>query len=241
MDPFSGCCQVKVNIVWPLAPAATAGTSGSNNGGSSAAAFPDTVRPSGACSLLLPEAAEEAQLVAEHAQLAPRRCQSLWTVVNPLDRWCMVRSVFLGLVYHWLLPVPAEFMAARGPRGGGAADRLASAPHVPSHFLERQELHKVYILQIMAEAGINLDLQFYGLQEEGLLQQWMVGRFGQGRVRLIIMSYEHQYRMVYRGVDHPTEVNLCLYLQQQHYCFIGRPELLFNVCLCSCYIFKIFI
>jgi hypothetical protein len=95
----------------------------------------------------------------------------------------------------------------------------------------------------MAEASLNLDLQFYGLQEAALLQQWMAGRFGQDRVRLIILSYEHQYRMVYRGVDHPTGVNLCLYLQQQHYCFIGRPEQLFNVRLsfvCHILYIKIF-
>jgi hypothetical protein len=74
-----------------------------------------------------------------------------------------------------------------------------------------------------------LSPEFYGLPEARLLQTWLTQQFGPDSVRLIILGYEQQYRVVFRGVDHPTRINLCIYLQQKHYSFVGRPEQLFNV------------
>jgi hypothetical protein len=206
---FNGGCQIKVNIVWPLNPAAAVAGNADDEAG-----------PSGACSLLPAE--DDSQAAADHTQMAPRRCQSLWTVVNPMDRWCLPRSVYMGAVFHALLPVPVEILAAGG-------QHVATAPHVPRRFLQQQQLHTPYVRDMMEEAGLAMDLQFYGLTEAAILQAWMTQRFGLDRVRLIILSYEHQYRMIYRGVDHPTHINLCVFIQQKHFAFVGRPEQLFNV------------
>jgi hypothetical protein len=216
LDPFSGTCEIKVSIVWPLSATAAASSG------------PSAVGPSGACSTLPPEEdGGETPAVASHQQLAPKRCQSLWAVSNPQDRWCLPRAVYMGCVFHRLLPVPAEVLEQ-----SGSNTRIAAAPHVPKKFLQQQQqLHTPHVVQMMTEAGIPEDLEFYGLPEARLLQTWLTQQFGLDSVRLIILGYEQQYRVVFRGVDHPTRINLCIYLQQKHYSFVGRPEQLFNVCI----------
>jgi hypothetical protein len=177
LDPFSGTCEIKVSIVWTLSATAAA------------ASGPNVVGPSGACSTLAPEDGGETPAVAAHQQLAPTRCQSLWAVSNPQDRWCLQRAVYMGCVFHRLLPVPPEVLQLRGSN-----NRIAAAAHVPKKFLQQQQQHTPHVVKMMAEAGIPEDLEFYGLPEARLLQTWLTQQFGPDSVRLIILGYE--YRVV---------------------------------------------
>jgi hypothetical protein len=98
----------------------------------------------------------------------------------------MARAIFVGIVFHKLRQVPQQFFAAR--RGGG--DRLAAAPHIPTAFIRDQQSHTVYVLEMMRQAGVNENLDFYGLNEAPLFQQWLTHQFGIGGVRL---SYYYYY------------------------------------------------
>jgi hypothetical protein len=204
LEMFSGATEIKVNIVWELAVS----------------------DPSGGCSLL-PEEEEEERTAAEHRQLAPIRLQSFWRVQNPDDRWCLCRSLYLGLIFHRLLPVPIEFL--HGPGAVSGPRMAAAAVHVPKRFLEEQNQHTGKIREMMLAAGLCLNKPFYGRDDASLLQQWLNALFGNHRVRLIIISREDQYRVTFRGADQPAEINLCIYIEKGHYSFLGRPEQLFNV------------
>ena len=204
LDLFAGDCEFKVVAVWTLDTS-------------------DDVRigqpeePSqmfeGACSGIDLESAE----VSKHQHPGAPRCQSLVRVLNPNDRWCLARAVLIGLEWHRTM----------GEEQGGLGRERRMIEFRNYH--SRQHEHGPDAEQLMTVAGISSLKEGYGIQDAARLQQYLTNTYGAGVIRLVIFAGEQQNRIIYKGPGHGARFNLCLYHQNHHFSFLGRPEQLFRV------------
>jgi len=89
---------------------------------------------------------------------------------------------------------------------------------------------------MIQNSGMSLFKEWYGgAMDFESIQYYLDTEFGgPGKIRLVVFSYEHQNRIIYKGCKENIErraadFNLCLYLQDRHFSFLGRPQQLFKV------------
>nr|CAD2184987.1 unnamed protein product [Meloidogyne enterolobii] len=183
IDLISGTTTTKVVAVWPLGAQRTANPAGN----------------SGGCD-------------NDQEHVVTARCRSIVRIINPNDRLCLARAVFVGLTKIWMM------------ERGEATERFKAFCKQP------QNQHAGPAKEMLRKAGIPLDLQEYSLAHLEILQQSLSHHMGgAGYIRLVVFKKEQQYRIVYKGEGKAARFNICLLLENNHYHYIDRPEQLFNV------------
>uniref|UniRef100_A0A183C673 Ubiquitinyl hydrolase 1 n=1 Tax=Globodera pallida TaxID=36090 RepID=A0A183C673_GLOPA len=188
VDLFGGTVMFRITAVWPLSEALADHPEG---GG-------------GAC------ANNEAEARGSV------RCRSFFPVINPGDRWCMLRAIVLGLGDRHFQHL----------YGAGTGQAVA---HFRAFCLEqRAEGGHNAAEQLLQLARLRPDLPAYGVQEVRRVQQALDNSLGAQQVRLVIFEREQACRVIWKGAQRAS-FNLCLLLQQNaHFGYIQRPAQLFK-------------
>lgn len=117
----------------------------------------------------------------EH-NLTPQ-CRSIVQVVNPNDRYCLARAVNIGLKRIRLMEV-------NGPQQQQQQQFRS--------FCRQQEQHFEAAVELMQNAGLPLDLQYYSLDHVTAIQNFVNQTMG-GEIRIVVFQKEQQYRIVFKG------------------------------------------
>lgn len=135
------------------------------------------------------------------------RARSIVRVVNPYDRWCMVRAVAIGMARcRWRMQ-PQRFRDYCADVGG------------------RQTRD---VRRLIAHAGLRANpRRGYGVRDAERLQTALSRLYG-SRYRLSIFSWEAGARLVWKGAQRAPEHEIALYLEAGHYNHIGEPRQLMN-------------
>uniref|UniRef100_A0A914MGR2 DNA-directed DNA polymerase n=1 Tax=Meloidogyne incognita TaxID=6306 RepID=A0A914MGR2_MELIC len=183
IDLLSGTTTTKVVAVWPLGSQRTS----------------NPADHSGGCD-------------TDQEHVVTARCRSIFRIINPNDRLCLARAVFVGITKIWMM------------EKGEAAERFKAFCKQP------QDQHAGPAIEMLRKAGIPLDLQEYSLHHVEILQRSLNHHMGgAGYIRLVVFKKEQQYRIVYKGEGKAARFNICILLENNHYHYIDRPEQLFNV------------
>lgn len=60
-------------------------------------------------------------------------------------------------------------------------------------------------------------------------QQYLNDQLGHGEIRIVVFCHERQNRIIFKGEAPGAKFNLCVYLEKNHYSFLGKPSQLFRV------------
>ena len=104
----------------------------------------------------------------------------------------------------------------------------------------QQRPHGKAAEKLLRDSGLPTDKAEYNLKEiqdclirECLIekiQDCLIRRFGEDEIRIVIFAKEYNSRIVWKGwSDRPAIFNLCLYLADNHYSFVGKPQHIFRV------------
>jgi hypothetical protein len=138
------------------------------------------------------------------------KCQSLYRVENPNDRWCLARSILLGLKYmeEGQHPTP-EFKSY--------------------HLFQFLDDRREQAAALLKNSGIDLGKIRYGLCDAEMIQNWINKSYGPNFIRIVIFSSEISIKIIWKGCDTPSRYNLCLFHHNNHFSFIGEPKQLYKV------------
>jgi hypothetical protein len=161
----------------------------------------------------------------QHQQMSVK-CQSLVKVENPDDRWCLARSIVIGLAYQQLVHNPRTNFLKNGGIGGIPEQRRNIKKF--KEFCEIQDTHDTVAQNLMKSAGVFRNKQWYGLTDITKFDQFLGPR-----VRLVIFAAESQCRILYKSEKAETNYDLALVLDKKHFSFISKPSQLFKVNLFS--------
>jgi len=96
--------------------------------------------------------------------------------------------------------------------------------------------HYENAIEMTRNAGLSIAKEFYGGEADyESIQYYLDCEYGgPGKIRLVVFSHAHQNRIIYKGCMNNSErkaadFNLCLYLQNRHFSFLGDPKSLFKV------------
>ena len=132
-------------------------------------------------------------------------------IENPEDRWCLARAVLAGIKYYeegqQRTPAFVSYCFQKKPHGK-AAEKL------------------------LRDSSLPTDKAEYNLKDAEKIQDCLIRRFGEDEIRIVIFAKEYNSRIVWKGwSDRPAIFNLCLYLADNHYSFVGKHEHIFRVIL----------
>ena len=132
-------------------------------------------------------------------------------IENPEDRWCLARAVLAGLKYY--------------------EEGQQRTPAFVSYCFQ-QRPHGKAAEKLLRDSGLPTDKNEYNLKDAEKIQELLIQRFGEDEIRIVIFAKEYNSRIVWKGwSDRPAIFNLCLYLADNHYSFVGKPQDIFRVIL----------
>ena len=132
-------------------------------------------------------------------------------IENPEDRWCLARAVLVGIKYY--------------------EEGQQRTPAFVSYCFQ-QKPHGKAAEKLLRDSGLPTDKAEYNLKDAEKIQEWLIQRFRKDEIRIVIFAKEYNSRIVWKGwSDRPAIFNLCLYLANNHYSFVGKPQHIFRVIL----------
>lgn len=144
------------------------------------------------------------------------RCQSLVQIENTADGWCLARAILVGLAWK-------KFCHRNNPTG-----RLQIPIEFRRFTSENQQL-KIGAEELMKRAAVSTSKLVYGIPDVQRFQKYFDQTLGHGEIRLVVFSHARQNNIVYKGASPAAKFDLCLYLESNHFNFIGKPSQLFRV------------
>ena len=132
-------------------------------------------------------------------------------IENPEDRWCLARAILAGIKYY--------------------EEGQQRTPAFVSYCFQ-QRPHGKAAEKMLRDSGLPTDKNEYNLKDVEKIQEFLMQRFGKDEIRIVIFAKEYNSRIVWKGwSDRPAIFNLCLYLADNHYSFVGKPQHIFRVIL----------
>ena len=132
-------------------------------------------------------------------------------IENPEDRWCLARAILAGIKYY--------------------EEGQQRTPAFVSYCFQ-QRPHGKAAEKMLRDSGLPTDKNEYNLKDAEKIQELLIQRFGKDESRIFVFAKEYNSRIVWKGwSDRPAIFNLCLYLADNHYSFVGKPQHIFRVIL----------
>lgn len=139
-----------------------------------------------------------------------RRPRTLYTPRNIIDRYCLARSIVIGLEWYRLQGRHRTQPFQRFVNDHGAMQTAAAA-------------------DLLADSGCRLRKRYYGFADADKIQIHLDAVHGRGFFRVIVLDARRMFRVCHRTCSKPAQHDICLVLWQRHYSFIGHPRELFSV------------
>ena len=136
-----------------------------------------------------------------------RGLRSLVRVVNPHDRWCMTRSVAIGMAYYRIGKTNKE--------------------QFKQFCQEENELQRKKAKRLLTGAGLSKKKMTYDLQDVKAVQEFLDKTYGPKTFQIAVFSREHNNTILWKKPI-TSRYPLYLYLENGHYNFISKPWQLMN-------------
>lgn len=142
-----------------------------------------------------------------------RRPRTLYTPRNIRDRFCLARSIAIGLEWHRL----------QGRHRTQAFQRFVN---------DNGEMQTAAAVELLMDSGCRLRKRYYGFSDADKIQRHLDAVCGREEFRIVVLDAKRMFRVCHRTRNKPAQKDICLVLWQRHYSFVGHPREIFNVDIC---------